>query len=127
LPLGAIIGGRLRLSLQRDNIPVVKRLYRKGMAKKTKTTTKKVAKKATAQGGKKTKTKVIPPTVPVLATKEGMKLLKHHCEGIMELVGDLIVTNNPKISQKDFQTEAHGLIRIFFGMEKQTAKKTARR
>jgi hypothetical protein len=97
------------------------------MAQKRKTTKKTAAKKARAQGSKKTKTKVIPPTVPFLATKEGMKLLKHHCEGIMELVGDLIVTNNPKISQKDFQTEAHGLIRIFFGMDKQAAKKAARR
>jgi hypothetical protein len=97
------------------------------MAAKKKTAPKKASKKVAAKSGKKTATKVIPPSVPVLATKEGMKLLKHHCEGIMELVGDLIVTNNPKISQKDFKTEAHGLIRIFFGMEKAPAKKSARR
>ena len=64
---------------------------------------------------------------PFLATPQGMKQLKHHCEGIMNLVGDLIVTNNPKISQKDFTTEAHGLIRVFFGMDKTPAKKSARR
>lgn len=98
------------------------------MAQKRKTA-KKTAKKTAAKkaSAKKTTTKVIPPSVPFLATKEGLKLLKHHCEGIMELVGDLIVTNNPKISQKDFQTEAHGLIRIFFGMDKQTSRKAARR
>jgi hypothetical protein len=97
------------------------------MAAKKKSTPKKTSKKVTAKSGKKATAKVIPPSVPVLATKEGMKLLKNHCEGIMELVGDLIVTNNPKISQKDFKTEAHGLIRIFFGMEKEKAKKSARR
>jgi hypothetical protein len=97
------------------------------MAAKKKTAPKKASKKVAPKSGKKTATKVVPPSVPVLATKEGMKLLKHHCEGIMELVGDLIVTNNPKISQKDFKTEAHGLIRIFFGMEKAPAKKSARR
>ena len=87
----------------------------------------KQTKKAPAKKGKKQATKVIPPSVPVLATKEGLKLLQHHCEGIMELVGDLLVTNNTKISQKEFKTEAHDLIRIFFGMEKTAAKKTARR
>ena len=97
------------------------------MAAKKKTAPKKALKKVTAKNGKKTVAKVVPPSVPALATKEGMKLLKHHCEGIMELVGDLIVTNNPKISQKDFKTEAHGLIRIFFGMDKGSAKKSARR
>jgi hypothetical protein len=97
------------------------------MAAKKKTAPKKGSKKVTTKAGKKAATKVIPPSVPVLATKEGMKLLKHHCEGIMELVGDLIMTNNPKISQKDFKTEAHGLIRIFFGMDNSASKKSARR
>jgi len=97
------------------------------MAAKKKTAPKKVSKKAAPKAGKRSATKVVPPSVPVLATKEGMKLLKHHCEGIMELVGDLIVTNNPKISQKDFKTEAHGLIRIFFGMDKAKSTKSARR
>lgn len=97
------------------------------MAAKKKTAAKKASKKIAAKTGKKRATKVVPPSVPVLATKEGMKLLKHHCEGIMQLVGDLIVTNNPKISEKDFKTEAHGLIRVFFGMEKGTTKKSASR
>ena len=97
------------------------------MAAKKKTASKRASKKVSAKTGKKSVTKVVPPSVPVLATKEGMKLLKHHCEGIMELVGDLIVSNNPKISQKDFKTEAHGLIRIFFGMDNTPAKKSARR
>ena len=97
------------------------------MAAKKKTALKKASHKVAAKSGKKTATKVIPPSVPVLATKEGMKLLERHCEGIMELVGDLIVTNNPKISQKDFKTEAHGLIRIFFGMDTSSSKKRARR
>ena len=97
------------------------------MAAKKKTAPKKASKKATAKTSRKAGTKVVPPSVPVLTTKEGMKLLKHHCEGIMELVGDLIVSNNPKISQKDFKTEAHGLIRIFFGMDNTPVKKSARR
>lgn len=101
------------------------------MAKKKKAPVRKAAKKTTktspSKSSKRRVTKVIPPSVPFLATKEGMKLLQHHCEGIMELVGDLIMTNNPKISQKDFKNEAHGLIRIFFGMEKQGSKKSARR
>ena len=102
----------------------MKRSNKKAPSKQAK---KAPSKKASAKKGKKVTTKVIPPSVPFLATKEGLKLLQHHCEGIMELVGDLIVTNNPKISQKDFQTEAHGLIRIFFGMDKGTSKKAARR
>ncbi|MEN9845675.1 MAG: hypothetical protein RIS36_822 [Pseudomonadota bacterium] len=97
------------------------------MAGKKKAAPKKASKKVAPKMGKRTAAKMVPASVPVLATKEGMKLLKHHCEGIMELVGDLIVTNNPKISQKDFKSEAHGLIRIFFGMEKAQAKKSVRR
>jgi hypothetical protein len=86
-----------------------------------KTAPKKTAKKVAAKSAKKTKVKKAP--VPYLATAQGMKQLKLHCEGIMQLVGDLLVTNNPKISQKEFTTEAHGLIRTFFGMDKARASK----
>lgn len=97
------------------------------MKRSNKKTAPKKMKKASTTKAKRATTKVIPPSVPVLATKEGLKLLQHHCEGIMELVGDLLVTNNPKISQKDFKSEAHDLIRIFFGMDKAAAKATAKK
>ena len=96
------------------------------MATRKKTAPKKTQSKKTAtKVAKKTakKTKVTKAPVPYLATAQGMKQLKLHCEGIMQLVGDLLVTNNPKISQKEFTTEAHGLIRTFFGMDKARASK----
>lgn len=96
------------------------------MATRKKTVTKKTQSKKTApkvakKAAKKVKAAKAP--VPYLATAQGMKQLKLHCEGIMQLVGDLLVTNNPKISQKEFTTEAHGLIRTFFGMDKARASK----
>jgi hypothetical protein len=80
--------------------------------------TKKVAKKAAGK-------KVVKPKVhvPFIATKEGMNALKYHCEGIMDLVGEYIMTGNPKISQKDFAREAQQMIKTFFGMESKPARK----
>ena len=52
-----------------------------------------------------------------------MNALKYHCEGIMDLVGEYIMTGNPKISQKDFAREAQQMIKTFFGMESKPARK----
>lgn len=90
------------------------------MATKKKIQAKKKPKKVAKKVTKKPSAKVV---TPFLATPQGMNQLKHHCEGIMNLVGDLILTNNPKISQKDFTTEAHGLIRVFFGMDQKKLRR----
>jgi hypothetical protein len=93
---------------------------KKRAAKKTAPkTVKKTAKKTRKASPKaSTKTKVVKPKVPFIATKEGLDELRYHCQGIMDLVGEYLVMNNPKISQKEFQTEAQGMIRSFFGIEK---------
>jgi hypothetical protein len=90
--------------------------------KKTKSTPKRVTKKAAKKVSAK---KIVKPKVhvPFIATAEGMNALKYHCEGIMDLVGEYIMTGNPKISQKDFAHEAQQMIKIFFGMESKKARK----
>lgn len=88
---------------------------KKAQKQAKKTAPKKVAKTAKKQKAAKAK-------VPFLATEQGMKELKHHCEGIMELIADLLFTRDPKLSQKAFTAEAHKLIKIFFGMDKKGGK-----
>jgi hypothetical protein len=85
--------------------------------KAAKKTVKKVARKAAPKSAKKARV-AAKPKVPFIATKEGLDELRYHCQGIMDLVGEYLVMNNPKISQKEFQTEAQGMIRSFFGIEK---------
>jgi hypothetical protein len=85
---------------------------RKAAPKKTK---KAAAKTATKKATKKTPAK---SEVPYAATSEGMKQLKQHCEGVMAIVGDLILSSDPKMSQKQFTSKAHAVIRILFGMDK---------
>lgn len=93
-----------------------KRAAKKTVAKKT---AKKTVRKAAPKSAKVAKTgKIVKPKVPFIATKEGLDELRYHCQGIMDLVGEYLVINNPKISQKEFQTEAQGMIRSFFGIEK---------
>jgi hypothetical protein len=81
----------------------------------TKKTTKTTAKAATKKVTKKAAAK---SDVPYAATSAGMKQLKQHCEGVMAIVGDLILSSDPKMSQKQFTSKAHAVIRILFGMDK---------
>lgn len=113
------------------------------MAKKTKTaakksaskrpsTAKKVARSASARGkkasssksakaGKATKAAKAKQQAPFITTDQGVKALQYYCEGIMDMVGEYILLRNPKISQKNFTTEAHAMIRGFFGMNEKRA------
>jgi hypothetical protein len=94
------------------------------MATKRKTNARKAApkqaKKAPSKAAAKKATKKAPAksAVPFAATSEGMKQLKQHCEGVMAIVGDLILSSDPKMSQKQFTSKSHAVIRILFGMEK---------
>jgi hypothetical protein len=113
------------------------------MAKKTKTAAKKSAAKrsspakkadrsASARGkrasssksgkaSKVTKAKKAKQEAPFITTDQGVKALQYYCEGIMDMVGEYILIRNPKISQKNFTTEAHAMIRGFFGMHEKRA------
>jgi hypothetical protein len=102
--------------------------------KKKKTAPKKTAQKAKTVKGKVAATKATAkkttakkPKVPYITTKEGMDALRYYCEGIMDLVGEYIITANPKISQKDFAKEAQTMIQSFFGLAPQQSEKRAKR
>lgn len=77
------------------------------------------AKGVAPQKGAKASTKV--KEVPYITTDKGMKELQYHCEGIMDMIGEYILLQNPKISQKGFKTEAHDLVRMIFGISEPKA------
>jgi hypothetical protein len=90
------------------NKQVVKRA-KSTPAKKTARKAKPAAKKSTKSSSKKT-------AVPYITTDKGMKELQYHCEGIMDLIGEYILIQDPKISEKKFRSEAHDIVRMIFGM-----------
>jgi hypothetical protein len=83
----------------------------KASSKQSKRTVKSKAPKKVAQKAQPKE------QVPYGATNEGMKQLKHHCENIMAIVGDLVLSTDPKMSQKKFTTKSHAVIRVLFGMK----------
>ncbi len=97
------------------------------MATKRKTRTQKASPKQSKRAAKATapkkaaqKTQQKTPAksqVPYAATTAGMKQLKHHCENVMAIVGDLILSTDPKMSQKQFTSKSHAVIRVLFGMK----------
>jgi hypothetical protein len=80
---------------------------------------KKPAGKVKAKATKNTKAAAKESVVPYITTDQGLKELQHHCEGIMDMVGEYILIQNPKISDKKFKTEAHSIVRMLFGMGQQ--------
>jgi hypothetical protein len=80
---------------------------------------KKTARKAKAKTAKKSKAAAKTTAVPYITTDKGLKELQHHCEGIMDMIGEYILIQNPKISDKNFKTEAHDIVRMLFGMGQQ--------
>ena len=93
----------------------------KKTATKRATTAKKATRSASASGAKKKSAKAAKPKAPFITTEQGAKALQYYCEGIMDMVGEYILIRNPKISQTNFTTEAHAMIRGFFGMSEKRA------
>jgi cytochrome c551/c552 len=88
---------------------------------KKKPSVTKVARKVKPAAKKSVKPATKKPAVPYITTDQGMKELQYHCEGIMDMIGEYIMIQNPKISEKKFKTEAHGIVRMIFGMGEQKA------
>jgi hypothetical protein len=80
---------------------------------------KKTARKGKAKTVKSTKSAAKQSAVPYITTDKGLKELQHHCEGIMDMIGEYILIQNPKISDKNFKAEAHDIVRMLFGMGQQ--------
>lgn len=103
----------------------------KKSASKRPSTAKKAARSTSARGAKAssnksakaTKAGKAKPQAPFITTDQGVKALQYYCEGIMDMIGEYILLQNPKISQKNFTTEAHAMIRGFFGMNEKRASR----
>ncbi len=102
-----------------------KKVAKKSTAKKKVAVSKKApaAKKAVrtakAKTAKGAKVAAKATAVPYITTDKGLKELQHHCEGIMDMIGEYILIQNPKISDKKFKAEAHDIVRMLFGMGQQ--------
>jgi hypothetical protein len=77
---------------------------------------KRATRRAKTASKKAAKATVKAPVVPHITTEEGLKELQHHCEGIMDMIGEYLLVQNPKISDKRFKSEAHDIVRMLFGM-----------
>ncbi|MEY4700931.1 MAG: hypothetical protein RL326_1118 [Pseudomonadota bacterium] len=100
----------------------------KKSASKRPSTAKKAARSTSARGAKASSKKSAKaakgkPQAPFITTDQGVKALQYYCEGIMDMIGEYILLRNPKISQKNFTTEAHAMIRGFFGMNEKRASR----
>jgi hypothetical protein len=100
----------------------------KKSASKRPSTAKKAAGSTSARGAKTSSKKSAKagkakPQAPFITTDQGVKALQYYCEGIMDMIGEYILLQNPKISQKNFTTEAHAMIRGFFGMNEKRASR----
>ncbi len=92
---------------------------KQAVAGKKATTVSKSARKAKPMSAKSTKASGKKAPVPYITTDKGLKELQYHCEGIMDMVGEYILIQNPKISDKNFKAEAHDIVRMLFGMGQQ--------
>lgn len=93
-----------------------KKSARKTPAPKKVAGAKRATRRAKTASKKAAKVAVKAPVVPHITTEEGLKELQYHCEGIMDMIGEYILVQNPKISDKRFKSEAHDIVRMLFGM-----------